>query len=202
MLCYNFLWVSEGCFCRELSSGWTNRKCSSPQGQSLWAFQPGYGLCAQIGRSFLPLPSCLPLGLQERCGDHSRHGHFPCASLTCCGISKSWATQKTHSWRGCFSAWSGDDPLRDNLGLLGKRCDLVPSVVRQVLRWQHPWRDVTLHPRGDGHTARPRSCSQLGTPASHSQASPSDAAMKKDPDLPARQQLEQGSGLGSRHRGT
>lgn len=35
-------------------------------------------LCAHISRSFLPLPSCLPLGLQERCGDHSRHGHCLC----------------------------------------------------------------------------------------------------------------------------
>lgn len=35
------------------------------------------GPCAQISTSLLPLPSCLPLGLQETCGDHSS-----CASLT------------------------------------------------------------------------------------------------------------------------
>lgn len=137
LLCYNFLGVSGGCFCWGLSSVWTRAECSSPQGQWLWAFQPGYGLSAQISSSFLPLPSCLPLGLQERCGDHSRHGHCPWVSLTCCGISKSWARQETHSWRCCFPAWSREDPLRDNLGLLGHRCGLVPSVVGRVLRRQH-----------------------------------------------------------------
>lgn len=77
------------------------------------------------------MPSCLPLGLQERRGDHSRHGHCPCVCLSCCGISRR------HPAADAVSLPGAEEPLRNSLGLLGSRCDLVPSVVGQVLWWQH-----------------------------------------------------------------
>lgn len=66
LLCYNFLGVSGGCFCWEMSSGWTSGKCSSPQWQSLWAFQPGC-VPRSAGAPCLCPPAC-PWGCRRGVG--------------------------------------------------------------------------------------------------------------------------------------
>lgn len=57
ILCYSFLGVSGSCFCWELSSEGTRGKCSSPQGELLWALQPACVPRSAVASCLCP-PAC------------------------------------------------------------------------------------------------------------------------------------------------
>lgn len=106
---------------------------------SLSACQLGYSaVCTQISGSFLPLPFCLPLGLQERLR-YRLQARTPSLYVWVAAVAspraeESWARQEIRGWRCCSFAWSREDPLKGIVGLLGNRCDLMaPSLVEWVL---------------------------------------------------------------------
>lgn len=72
--------------------------------------------------TFLPLPFCLPLGLQETLGARPRAWTLClCVCLPAVAsprAKESWVRQETHGWRCHFPAWSREDPLKGRLGLL------------------------------------------------------------------------------------
>lgn len=93
-----FSLVPQGWFCRALSSS------RMRAGAELAPFRTGLGcpcnaiavsmpawlwaVCTQLSRSFLPLPFCLPLGLQAWRSPADKDTG-PVCLLTCCGITKS-----------------------------------------------------------------------------------------------------------------